>query len=121
MSISTLSLILISVTLSAVAQILFKYGVTSVGLSNEAGTFETAIAYLLTPGVIFGLALYGVGTILWLSVLARIDVSQAYPFVGVGFLLTAIFGVMLFGDHLSILRVVGMMIIVCGIYLVARG
>jgi hypothetical protein len=35
--------------------------------------------------VIAGLGLYTLGAILWLLVLARVDVSLAYPFVGLAY------------------------------------
>ncbi len=65
MTASTLLLILVSVTLSAAAQISFKLGISSAPLI--AGLAEA----LFTPGVMTGLALYGFGTLLWLSVLGR--------------------------------------------------
>jgi drug/metabolite transporter (DMT)-like permease len=120
MSLNTLILILSSVSLSAVAQILFKFGVESVKRTqNQTGVVNLAWA-LISPGVIGGLVLYGVGTILWLGVLSRVDVSQAYPFVGVGFVLTAILGAWIFGDVLTAQRCIGMLIVVVGIYFVSR-
>jgi drug/metabolite transporter (DMT)-like permease len=121
MNVITFGLILVSVSLSAAAQILFKYGVTSAKVGFEGtGVIPVLLSYLLTPGVIGGLALYGIGTLLWLNVLSRIEVSQAYPFVGLGFLLTALLGMVLFGDNVNAWRIGGMVLIGAGIYLVAR-
>jgi multidrug transporter EmrE-like cation transporter len=119
MSAATVSLILVSVSLSALAQICFKFGVGSAGPTG-AGRLQDLAAALLTPGVMGGLALYGVGTLLWLSALGRVEVSQAYPFVGLGFVLTAVLGAALFGDALSASRLFGMALVVGGIVLVAR-
>ena len=58
-------------------------------------------AVALNPGMFGGLALYGLGTVLWLGVLTRAELSQAYPFVGLSFVLTAVFGAVLFHDALS--------------------
>ena len=121
MTTSTLGLLLLSVTLSAAAQILFKIGMTSqakqVGLDQSVWSLFAA---LLLPGVFGGLLLYGVGTVVWLAVLSRVEVSQAYPFVGLGFALTALLGYAVFGDSLSILRTCGIVMIVGGVILVAR-
>lgn len=117
---STLALILVSVTLSAFAQIAFKLGVTTVRDGAPATSAPaTLLGYLLSPGVIAGLALYGVGTLLWLGVLSRVEVSQAYPFVGLGFVLTAVLGAVLFGDALSAPRIAGTLLVVLGIVLIA--
>ena len=121
MALSTLALILVSVTMSAFAQIAFKFGVTAAREgSPDASVPGTLLSFLLSPGVIAGLALYGVGTLLWLNVLSRVEVSQAYPFVGLGFVLTAILGSVLFGDTLTMPRIAGTMLVMLGIYMIAR-
>jgi multidrug transporter EmrE-like cation transporter len=119
-TIGTLLLILFSVSLSALAQVSFKFGVneTSAASLKEGGALAFALA-LVTPGVLGGLALYGLGTLIWLSVLRRIDVSQAYPFIGLGIALTGIMGYFFFGEALSLQRVLGMLLIIGGIVVVA--
>lgn len=123
MTSSTLALILVSVTLSACAQVMFKLGVSStLGQSTPNSLLlpSTALSMLFRPGVLGGLALYGIGTVLWLAVLARTELSQAYPFVGFGFILTAVLGHLLFNETLSPVRLLGTALIVIGIILVAR-
>jgi multidrug transporter EmrE-like cation transporter len=119
MSAGLFGLIMISVTLSAVAQISFKFGVSEQP-SELARNLLGPLAILLTPGVALGLTLYGVGTVLWLTALGRLELSQAYPFVGVGFALTTLAGWWLFGDDLSVQRLSGVVLIVAGITLLAR-
>jgi multidrug transporter EmrE-like cation transporter len=120
---STLALILVSVSLSALAQISFKLGVT--GASNHAVAGGGAVVVLansmLTPGVLVGLALYGCGTLLWLTALTRVDVSLAYPFVSLGFVLTAILGYTFFGEPLTAERIAGILVVIGGVWLVAHG
>jgi multidrug transporter EmrE-like cation transporter len=115
MNAQTLSLILVAVTMSAAAQILFK-----IGLTGPAPVASGVIGALLTPAIAGGLALYGVGTLVWLAALSRVEVSQAYPFVGLGFVLTALFGHYLFGDRLSLHRVAGVLLVILGIVVIAR-
>jgi multidrug transporter EmrE-like cation transporter len=119
MQLESLALILVSVTLSAVAQIAFKLGVSSPP-NGEIRAVLGPVAMLLAPGVLVGLALYSVGTLLWLSALGRVELSQAYPFVGVGFALTTLAGWWCFGDHISVQRLAGIALLVVGIVLVAR-
>ena len=72
------------------------------------------------PFVVGGLALYALGAVVWLAVLAKVDVSAAYPFVGLGFILTMVMGYWFFGEPLSTNRVLGTLLIVSGVVLVAR-
>jgi multidrug transporter EmrE-like cation transporter len=121
MTINTLGLILLSVCLSALAQVSFKFGVSSATVlpSGQVSLLTVVSRALLTPGVIGGLALYGLGTLVWLGVLQRIDVSQAYPFIGLGIALTAVLGYALFGETLGLQRILGILLVVAGIAVVA--
>ena len=118
-----LILALVSISMSAVAQVLFKVGMSAgpvrAALADGAAA-GVARAVALNPGVLGGLALYGLGTVLWFGVLSRAELSQAYPFVGLSFVLTAIFGAVLFQETLSPPRLAGIAAIVVGVYLVGR-
>jgi multidrug transporter EmrE-like cation transporter len=123
MTSGTLVLILISVTLSACAQVLFKMGVAPVPGQGAAGSpslIGTVIATLLRPGVLGGLTLYGIGTVIWLRALARTELSQAYPFVGLGFVMTAALGYVVFDEVLGPTRLVGIALVIAGVILVGR-
>lgn len=118
-----LALALASICMSAVAQLLFKMGMSAAPVRAalaDGGAPAVIRAVALNPGVLGGLALYGFGTVLWLGVLARAELSQAYPFVGLSFVLTALFGVVLFHELLSAPRIAGIAAIVVGVYLVGR-
>jgi multidrug transporter EmrE-like cation transporter len=123
MATPVLGLILLSVTISAVAQVLFKLGMSSQAVVRALASksaVDVAVAVGLNPGVLGGLSLYGIGTVLWLGVLSHTQISQAYPFVGLGFVLTTLTGYFLFGDTLGASRVCGIALVVGGIFLVAR-
>jgi len=122
MNIAVLGLILISVAMSAVAQIALKHGMSSpvVQASLNSGIERVAPLIATNPFIWAGLALYGAGALLWLGVLAQIDVSQAYPFVGLGFLLTMVLGIILLGESVSAMRLIGTLLVVAGVVLVSR-
>jgi multidrug transporter EmrE-like cation transporter len=120
---NTLIIILISVCISVLAQVAFKYGVSSpyVRAGLEAGgPLRTVLAFATAPAILGGLVLYGIGTVLWLTALAKTELSQAYPFVGLGFILTAILGSVLFDDTLGPVRLLGIAVVIVGIVLVAK-
>ncbi len=117
------TLIIISVLISAVAQISLKFGMSSARVAtalSDGSHWHTTLTIATTPAVITGLALYVSGAMLWLLVLARIDVSQAYPFVGLGFLVTMALGILVLGETLSASRIAGTLLVATGILLVAR-
>lgn len=119
MTLRLLLLILASVGLSALAQIALKLGAdaaraTPRGPGGELGSL------LLSPMVMVGIGLYGLGALLWLFVLARAPLSLAYPFVGLGFILTMAAGAFYLGEQVGAARVAGTLMIAAGCVLVAR-
>lgn len=118
-----LGLILFSVTLTAIAQLVLKAGMagTAVQRAIAAGPgVRLFLAIALDPLVIGGLMLYFVAAAVWLFVLSKVDVSLAYPFVALGFVLTAVFGRLLFHEALSPARIAGILLICGGVALLAR-
>jgi drug/metabolite transporter (DMT)-like permease len=122
MNASTLSLTLLSVTIAALAQITLKIGVSTQAIREALASspVDFFVALALNPQVIAGFALYGLGAMSWVVVLTRVDVSQAYPFVGLSILLAFALGHFLLGEPLSIIRIAGMLLVVSGIVLVAQ-
>ena len=111
------------VLLTAVGQIALKAGVSHSALSEQlsAGHFlPFFIRAITTPLVIVGLFLYAVSTVLWLVVLTRADLSYAFPLVSLGFVITAAYGHFVLHEDLSLPRVAGIALIVCGVIFVSR-
>jgi drug/metabolite transporter (DMT)-like permease len=124
MPVQILLLILISVALSGFAQVAFKLGVSAprVQLAMADGPPAGVLLSLaLSPGVLAGLSLYAAGTLMWLNVLARAPLSQAYPFVGLSFVITAAMGAWLFQESLTPARLLGTALVIAGVALVGRG
>lgn len=118
-------LILVSVSLSAFAQTLFRIGMTrpdmQAAVTGAASGMAFARPLLLSPWIWAGLASYGIGTLIWLFVLSKVPVSFAYPFVALGIVITTLSGVLLLGEHISRLSMLGIAITALGIVTVAMG
>jgi uncharacterized membrane protein len=115
-------LALLSVLLTSVAQITLKLGTRAIRSQVDAGTgwVRYLIAACLNWHVLLGFALYGASAVVWLIVLAKAQVSYAYPFVSLGFVLTGIAAVVVLGEPLSVARVIGTACICMGVVIVAR-
>lgn len=116
-------MIVASVSLSALAQVLLRYGMSrppvQAALEAGGGAVSVALAIAGSIGVWAGLALYGFGAMVWLFVLARIEVSVAYAFVALGFLLTMALGCLALGEPLTARKLAGTALVALGIWLVA--
>lgn len=124
MNLAVLGLILASVSLSALAQITLKHGVTVGGglaaAGQDGGVLGALLALLGNGYVMLGLVMYAASAVVWLLVLARLDVSVAYPFVGLGFVLTMLFGYLFFGEPVGLARIAGTMLVVAGVVIISR-
>ena len=120
---SFIQLLITSVIFNVTANILLKTGVTKIGgISGQKTLLSTELAKAaLSPFIIFGLMLYGLSFIIWLRVLSFNDLSRAYPiFASLVFLLTTIGAVRFLGENITITRIVGIVVILLGIYIVAK-
>ena len=122
MNARTLSLILLSVAITAVAQVILKRGMSVSGMHEALGMgwASATLAVASNAWVVAGLALYFLGAVIWLVVLNRVPVSFAYPFVGLGFVLTALLAWGLLGEGLSVARALGTLLVTLGVALIAR-
>lgn len=124
MSTTLILLILCSVLLSSIAQIVLKTGMSnptvlaSIQLGDSLAMFKSICTNLYVIG---GLALYFASAAVWLLVLARVDVSFAYPFVGLGFVVTMLLAFFINGEVLSTAKVIGTLCIALGVAIMAQG
>ena len=110
-----------SIALSVSAQFSLKAGMMQIRAAEPAaglGVLHSLLPFLTNKFLILGFALYGLGALVWLGVLARWDVSKAYPIVGLGFLLSAVVGFAL-GEQVTLFRAAGMGLIVAGVVVIA--
>jgi multidrug transporter EmrE-like cation transporter len=115
-------LILAGVSLNAAAQVLMRTGMLKVG---EIGAGAAALLKAL-PGMAgnvflwLSLLCYGVSIISWMVVLSRVEVSFAYPFLSVGYVISALIGYFFLGESVTPVRIAGIAVICIGVILIAR-
>lgn len=120
---SFFQLLITSVIFNVTANILLKKGVTSFGGISGAKTnlIPDLIRAATTPYIWIGLSLYGLSFLIWLRVLSFNDLSRAYPiFATIVFLLTTVGSIRFLNEGVSPTRIIGIVIMLVGIYIVAR-
>jgi drug/metabolite transporter (DMT)-like permease len=117
-------LIICSVLLSSVAQIVLKMGMSNpVVLSaiQSASTLQTIKTIATNFYVVGGLGLYFASAAVWLLVLAKVEVSYAYPFVGLGFVVTMLLAYFIGGEALTSTKIAGTLCIAVGVAIISQG
>ncbi len=122
MNIVSITLILFSVSLSVLAQILLKQGMSSpnVHASFNNGLTTGVMTVLTNLFVLGGLTAYVSSAAIWLGVLAKVDVSKAYPFVGLGFIGTMLFAYWFLNEPLTLSKAVGTLLILLGVIIISK-
>ena len=112
-----------SVLINVTANILLKKGVISFGgiSADKSQLFSALIKAAVNPFILIGLVLYGTSFMIWLRVLSFNDLSKSYPiFASMVFLLTTLGSIKFLDESVSTARILGIVIMLIGIFVVAR-
>ena len=116
------SLLMTGVLLNAGAQLLLKAGTNSVGQFAFSRDNILPFGWQLAtePHIVAGLGCYIVSVVVWILALSRVEVSVAYPLLSIGYVVNALAAWYLFGEAVTLTRIVGIGVIIVGVWIVAR-
>lgn len=112
-----LPMVLAVTALGATGQTVLKQALNSI--PPGARPVEAVLALAGNRWTYLGVALIGSGTLLWLGVLARTELSYATPFMGLGIVAVMLASAYFLHEPVGVLRVLGTLIIAIGTALVA--
>jgi drug/metabolite transporter (DMT)-like permease len=115
--------ILISVITGAVGQVMLKKGMINLGpLSLSLKEIPAVIWKIaMNPFIVIGLAIYVGGILFWLVALSRVDLSFAYPFASLSYVLMMLASWIFLNETVTLYRVIGSLVIIAGVLIVSRG
>lgn len=120
---TNLLLILTGVLLNAAAQLVLKKGMSQIGsIQVDINSILTMVLKASTNIYVWsGLIFYVISFVVWLMVLSRVEVSYAYPFLSIGYIIAAFVGYFYFGESMTLNKIGGIIIIIClGVFLLYR-
>jgi drug/metabolite transporter (DMT)-like permease len=104
--------------LLAVGQIFFK----QVGLAIRNQPIPVALLSMARqPALYAALTLYGLSTLLWVGILSRVPLMQAYPWVAANVVIVPLIGWFVFGERVTPAFWLGVTLIMTGIVLTQAG
>lgn len=110
-------LVLVVCALGALGQTLLKLAISRV----SGGALASLGALLKDPVLWVGGFTVAAGTLTWLYVMSRAQLTYAMPFLGMGFVLTMITSAIILHEPQPAIRIVGTVVIVAGMVLVGWG
>ena len=116
------ALVMTGVLLNAIAQLALKASVSDTGIINldMQSLLSSAGSLAFNLWLWIGLICYAISVVVWILALSRVDVSIAYPMLSIGYIVNAVAAWHLFDEPMNLGKVVGIGIIIVGVYILAR-
>lgn len=112
-----------TVLLTTYGQLVLKWQVSAPAPPwlDFASRLPPLLQLLLRPWVISAFVAAFAASLCWMLALSRLDLSQAYPFMALNFLLVCALAVPLFGEQITAARLVGLGLVIVGLVFISQG
>tara|TARA_S200000501_G_C20426301_1_gene570257 strand:+ start:89 stop:457 length:369 start_codon:yes stop_codon:yes gene_type:complete len=114
--------IIITVLLNALSQILLKKGMNNIGtIEISFKSFLKSIDIIfLNPFIIIGLIFMVTSMFTHLISLSKFELSFAFPFISLSYVIVFIAGYFLFSENINLTRLIAMLLIILGTVFLAK-
>ena len=112
-----------TILLTVYAQLVIKWQVLPAGAfpADAADKLWFLARLLVNPWIVSALAALLVAALAWMAAMTRLDLSHAYPFTSLAFVLVVLCSAWLFHEPLNALKLIGLALIVSGIIVGSQG
>jgi drug/metabolite transporter (DMT)-like permease len=115
----SLIVLLVSVMFASFGQLFMKKGMDIVGQTSVGELISGKLVSMFTqPYVVAGIGFYALSTVLYLVALSNLQLSVAYPLIGLAYIIVAIMSSLLLGEAVTLSRWAGILFIVVGAILI---
>lgn len=117
-------MVLFTILLTTYGQIVLKW---QVSLPSRAPVFAwarewpTVILLLFRPWVISAFVAAFGASLCWMLAVSKLELSKAYPFMALNFLIVCLVAVPLFGETISTTKAIGLLTVVAGLVILSQG
>ncbi len=115
--------IFFAIFFGVLSQVIVKWQVNSAG-SLPADTASRAwflVHMLLRPWILISIIATLGGGLSWMVAMTKFDISFAYPYMSLIYVIMMMAGVVLFNEPLNSYKISGTLIIIAGIIIISRG
>lgn len=114
--------LLLYIVFTLASQLIMRWRVGSAGALAPAthDRLQFVASLLMTPWVWTAILCTFLAGVAWMLALTRFELTYAFPFTGVSFVLILFAGAFMFGEHVSLARIAGTLLVVLGLVIVVR-
>ena len=115
--------VFLTILLTVYGQLIIKWQVAGAGVfpAEPGDKFLFLARLLLNPWIISALAAALAAAIAWMAAMTKLDLSHAYPFTSLAFVLVVLCSAWLFHEPLTVPKMAGLALIVAGIAIGSQG
>ncbi len=115
-------LVIVAALLNTTANMLIKTGANKIGTlpHDFVEVFPFAFKLVTNWFLVGGLAVFGLGFILWVLILNKVQLSAAAPLMSMGYVFILILSYFLFKEPITATKVAGIFVILVGVILITR-
>lgn len=111
-----------TILLTVYGQLIIKWRMAAVG-ALPAGAVDKIIFLIkavFDPFILSSFAAAFLASLTWMAAVTKFEISYAYPFMSLAFVLVLIFSVYFFNEALSLSKIIGLGFIILGIIVTSR-
>jgi multidrug transporter EmrE-like cation transporter len=114
--------ILLTILFTVYGQLIIKWQVSKAGGLPADGLAKIKFLglLLLNPWVISGFGAALIAALAWMAALTKFDLSYAYPFMSLSFVLVMLASAWLLHEPLTLLKIVGLGLVIIGLIISSR-
>ncbi len=115
-------LVVVAAFLNTIANMLIKTGANKIGTfpRDYNGTIPFLLKLITNWFLVGGLAVFGLGFLLWVLILNKVQLSAAAPIMSFGYVFIMIFSYFLFKEPITATKIVGVLVILLGVIIITR-
>lgn len=115
--------VLATLLLTVYGQLVLKWQMLGVG--QLPALFLDKLLFLLrlvaNPWVLSGFVAAFLASLCWMAAMTRLEMSYAYPFMSLSFVLVVAAGAIFYGEPLTLAKLAGVLMVIAGLVVIARG
>lgn len=113
--------IALTVIFTVYGQLIIKHEVNVVQFPDTRELLPFLLGFVFRPLVLSGLASAVLASLAWMAALSRFELSFAYPFMSLSFVIVLVLSIMMFGENLNAYKIAGIAMICAGVWIVSLG
>jgi drug/metabolite transporter (DMT)-like permease len=115
--------IISTIVFTVYSQLIMRWQVTEAGALpvEMPGKISYVATLLLNPWVLTGIVATFLAGVSWMLAMTKFEISYAYPFVSLNYILVLAAGVLLFNESLNATKLAGSALVILGVIVIARG